>query len=145
MLPCLEAWHAVLGAEREDPAMYPWHLPLVCTFVLQHRSHFLAQHADGQFRTLQFYIDKGVDATVWFARHQVARNGKVKSGFDTAPLEPYAALPRSDFPSGFALSVHDLADGAGGYVGDGYSAYGERMRRLAQATIEGWLETPPRE
>ncbi|MFI6166104.1 DUF5946 family protein [Nocardia sp. NPDC051052] len=143
--PCLEVWHEVLEAEQEDAAMYPWHLPLVCAFVLQHRSHFLAPHADVQFRIIQFYVDKGVDATGWFARHQVARNGKAKRGFDMTPLQPYVALPRSAFPGRFALSVHDLADGSGGYVGDGYPAYGERMRSLARATIEGWLTTPPRE
>lgn len=118
--------------------MYTWHTPLVCAFILQHRSHTLPRFADEQFRMLQFYADRGIEETNRLTRHQVARN-KTGSGYDMEPSSSYAALPAAGFPTGFPLGVHDLADADGGFVGDGYQAYGDRMHRLAEATIRAWL------
>jgi hypothetical protein len=129
-----------LAAEQADPMMYTWHAPLVCAFVLQHRSRLLPQYANGQFRMLQFYADQGIEATNQLARHQIGRNRQSQGGYDMEPLAPYAALPRSGFPVDFALSIHDLR-ATGGFVGDGHQAYGERMHSLAQATIDAWLRT----
>lgn len=90
---CIDDWHEALAEEQADPAMYIWHAPLVCAFVLQHRSRMLSQSADGQFRMLQFYDDQGIEATNQFARHQIARNKRSGTGDDMEPLAPYAALP----------------------------------------------------
>lgn len=138
-MPCVDTWHEALAVEQADPQMYAWHTPLVCTFILQHRSRLMPQFADGQFRLLQFYVDQGIEATHSLARHQVARNKASGSGFDMEPLEPYAALPATASPAVFSLSVHDLKDATGGFVKDGHRAYGERMERLSLATVEAWL------
>ncbi|WP_324188674.1 DUF5946 family protein [Nocardia flavorosea] len=114
----------------------------MCTFVLQHRPHMVPRYADGQFRMLQFYADRGIAATNRLARHQIARN-KDGSGYDLGPLNSYAALPESGFPAGFPLSVHDLRDADGGFTGDGCRAYGDRMHHLAEATVRAWLTSRP--
>lgn len=87
---------------------------------------------------LQFYTDQGIAATNRLARYQIARN-KSGGGYDMGPLGSYAALPVAGFPTGFSLNVHDLKDASGGFVGDGHQAYGERVFRLAEATIQAWL------
>ncbi|WP_405178681.1 DUF5946 family protein [Nocardia sp. NBC_01377] len=142
-MPCIDSWHAALAVEQSDPMMYAWHAPLVCAFVLQHRSRLLPRHADGQFRILQFYVDQGIEATNRLAQHQISRNRRSASGYDMEPLAPYTALPKSVPPADFPLGVNDLRDSAGGFVSDGHRAYGDRMYRLAQTTIRAWLR--PRE
>ncbi|MDV3220354.1 DUF5946 family protein [Intrasporangium sp.] len=141
--PCIDSWHEALAEEQQDRTMYRWHLPLVMTFVLQHRSQFRARQASAQYQLLQLYVDRGLEAVLRVAAHQVARNGRAKSGYDLRPLEPYAALPADVWPSAFGLSVHDLRAGDGGFVSDGYEAYGERMRRLSEATVAAWAVATP--
>jgi hypothetical protein len=140
---CAGTWHEALAAEQADPAMGRWHTPLVCCFVLQHRSRLRARFADGQYRFLQLFLDRGVDAVNAVARERTARNRGPRPAFDSRPFAHYAALPPVEVPRGFARSVHDLRDPDGGFVGDGHDAYGERMRRLAVATVEAWRHAGP--
>jgi hypothetical protein len=135
---CVDTWHEALAAEQADPGMGRWHTPLVCCFVLQHGSWLRPRFADGQYRFLQLFLDQGVDAVNAVARRRTARNRGSRPTFDPRPLAPYAALPPVDVPAAFARSVHDLRDPDGGFVGDGHEAYGERMRRLADATLDAW-------
>jgi hypothetical protein len=39
----------------------------------------------------------------------------------------------------FDLGVHHLRERDGRFVTSGYEAYGDRMRQLAQATVQAWL------
>jgi hypothetical protein len=142
--PCIDTWHEALAEEQQDRTMYRWHLPLVVTFALQHRSRFRAGQASIQYQLLQLYLDRGLEALHRVAAHQIARNGRAKSGYDLRPLEPYPALPADVWPPAFVLSVHDLRAADGGFVSDGHDAYGERMRSLCEATAAAWrAATPP--
>jgi Family of unknown function (DUF5946) len=135
---CLDTWHEALAAEQGDPAMARWHNPLVCCFVLQHRSHFQPRFADGQYRFLQLLLDRGVDAVNAEARRRTARNRGSHPRFDARSMAGYEALPTEWFPPSFSASVNDLRDAQGGFVGDGHAAYGERIRNLTRATVDAW-------
>ncbi|MFC7582979.1 DUF5946 family protein [Nonomuraea antimicrobica] len=91
---CADYYHAILVDEQLDPRMRPWHAVVVCVYLLQHPSRGHEKHLDGQFRMLQYYLDRGLDALLRFAAHQVARNNhRARSGYDLRPLEPYEPLP----------------------------------------------------
>lgn len=135
---CRDTWHEALAAEQGDPAMAAWHNPLVCCYLLQHRQELHPRFANGQYRFLQLFLDRGVDAVNAEARHRTARNRGAHPTFDSRTLDGYEALPTGWFPPSFSASVNDLRDAPGGFVGDGHAAYGERMRILARATVDAW-------
>ncbi|GAA3641839.1 hypothetical protein GCM10022224_000210 [Nonomuraea antimicrobica] len=142
---CADYYHAILVDEQLDPRMRPWHAVVVCVYLLQHPSRGHEKHLDGQFRMLQYYLDRGLDALLRFAAHQVARNNhRARSGYDLRPLEPYEPLPPHGPPERFRTSFCDLPhDGDGGFVSDGHDAYGQRIRDLAEATAESWKSIGP--
>ena len=135
---CFPIWHEALAEEQLDPAMMVWHNPLVCAFILQHRSQIHPRFADGQYRFLQLFVDRGIGAVNAVVRKQTARNRGSAPALDPAELERYESIPRTGFPASFAVSMHHLREPSGGFVTQGYVAYGERMRDLAVATIEAW-------
>lgn len=126
--------------------MAAWHNPLVCGFILQHRSLFQPQFADGRFRFLQLFVDRGLDAVNAVARARTARNRGSALTFDPVELESYEPIPTAGFPAAFAVSMHHVREPGGGFVGQGYAAYGGRMRDFVRATIDAWqlLDQPPR-
>lgn len=134
---CLPVWHAALAAEQADRVMYAWHNPLVCAFLLQHRSHRRDRYADGQFRWLQHYVHEGIDAVNALARRTAARNRRPRPSAP-AELERYHPLPESPQPARFEVSVHHL-ERPGGCMAQGAAAYGRRMTELARATVDAWL------
>jgi len=137
---CIDTWHEALSTERADPSMAVWHTPLVCSFVLQHRSHLQPRFAEGQYRLLQLFVDQGIEAVDAVAREMTRRNRGTRPALDPRTLAAYEPLPRGGgFPRAFALSVGDLRDARGGFVGDGHAAYGARMLALAGATVAAWL------
>jgi len=123
--------------------MATWHSPLVCCFVLQHRSQVRPRFADGQYRFLQLLLDRGINAVNVEARRRTARNRGSHPTFDSRSLDGYEALQSGWFPPSFSASVHDLRDAHGGFVGDGHAAYGERMLILARATADAWSRHRP--
>ncbi|PZG15215.1 hypothetical protein C1J01_24655 [Nonomuraea aridisoli] len=136
---CVDYFHAILAEEQNDPQMYRWHAPVVCVHLLQHPSQAHEKHRDGQFRLLQFYLDKGLDALLRLQAHQVARNNhRARSRYDMAPLEPYAPLPQGGSPGGFRATLCGLPFRDGSFVADGHAAYGDRIRGIAEATVESW-------
>lgn len=135
---CAPVWHEALAAEQADPAMAIWHNPLVCAFLLQHRSQFRPRFADGQYRFLQLFVDRGIDAVNAMAKNRRARNRGSRPDFDDSELNRYEAIPLPGFPTAFAVSIHHLREPTGGFVAQGYAPYGERLRDFAHATIEGW-------
>ena len=136
---CADYYSTILSEEQRDPLMYRWHAVVVCVYLLQHPSRGHGGYLDGQFRMLQFYLDRGLDALLRLQAHQVARNNhRSRAGYDTRPLEPYEPLPAAS-PSGFAASLSDLPyGGEAGFVSGGHETYGERMRALAEATAAAW-------
>jgi ribosomal protein L35AE/L33A len=122
--------------------MYAWHTPLVCAFYLQHRSMYQPRSADGQYRLLQLFVDRGIGAVHAVARGRVARNHGSKPALSTAELARYEGLPARSFPAVFGASVHVLREKGGGFVSQGHTAYEDRMRSWAQATIDGWKVAP---
>ena len=58
---CLPVWHEALAAEQADPQMALWHNPLVCAFVLQHRSQLRPRFADGDISAIAASIASRVD------------------------------------------------------------------------------------
>ena len=136
---CLPVWHEALAAEQADPQMALWHNPLVCAFVLQHRSQLRPRFADGQFRFLQLFIDQGIQAVNAVARRTTARNRGGRPNVTPPEFEAYAPLPITGFPSLFDLAVHHLREADGHFVTSGHQAYGDRMRQFAQATVDAWL------
>lgn len=136
---CLPVWHEALAAERSDPPLARWHNPLVCAFTLQHPSHFRPRFADGQFRFLQLFLDQGIQAVNAVAKRSAARNRGSRPNVVPPEFEAYAPLPIADFPGRFDLAVHHLREADGRLVTSGYEAYGDRMRQLAQATVDAWL------
>ncbi|MFI6325226.1 DUF5946 family protein [Nonomuraea sp. NPDC050556] len=137
---CVDYYHAILAEEQSDPQMYQWHAPVVCAYLLQHSSHAHGKYLDGQFRQLQLYVDQGLDALLRVAAHQVARNNhKAQSGYDPAPLAPYAPLPTSGSPDSFRAAFSGLPVVNGSFVADGHQAYGRRIEIIAAATVESWI------
>lgn len=122
--------------------MYAWHTPLVCAFYLQHRSVHRERFADGQYRLLQLFVDRGIEAVQAVAREHVARNRGSRPEIAAPELARYDGLPVRAFPTTFDVSVHVLRDADGGFVSQGHTAYGGRMRSWAQATIDGWKAAP---
>lgn len=139
---CLHVWHEALAAEQHDQAMYAWHAPLVCAFYLQHRSMHQPRFADGQYRLLQLFVDRGIEAVHAVAREHVARNRGSTPAFPAPELARYRGLPARSFPDAFGVSVHVLREKGGDFISQGYTAYGDRMRYWAQATIDGWRVAP---
>ncbi|MEV0151025.1 MULTISPECIES: DUF5946 family protein [unclassified Nonomuraea] len=136
---CVDYYHAILAEEQADPQMYRWHAPVVCAYLLQHPSRAHEKYLDGQFRQLQLYVDKGLDALLRVAAHQVARNGhRAQSGYDMAPLAAYAPLPPGGSPARFRAAFSGLPFRDGSFVSDGHPAYGRRIEIIAEATVESW-------
>lgn len=141
-LDCLTVWHEALAAEQRDQAMYSWHTPLVCAFYLQHRSMYQPHFADGQYRLLQLFVDRGIEAVHAVARQHVDRNRGSTPAISAPELARYEGLPARSFPAAFDVSVHVLRERGGDFVSRGHMAYGERMRSWAQATLDGWQVEP---
>ena len=135
---CFPVWHEALAEEQSDPTTAAWHNPLVCGCVLQRPSLFRSRFADGQFRFLQLFVDRGIDAVNAQARARTARNRGSAPTFDPVELESYEPIPTTGFPAAFAVTMHDVREPGGGFVGDGYAAYDERMRDFVRATIDAW-------
>ncbi|MEV4321909.1 DUF5946 family protein [Microbispora rosea] len=136
---CVDYYHAILAEEQADPEMYRWHTVVVCAYLLQHPARAYDKYLDGQFRLLQLYLDKGLDALLRVAAHQVARNRHGSwPGYDMAPLAEYAPLPRGGSPGPFRAGFCGLPFRDGSIVPDGYPAYGRRMESIAEATVESW-------
>lgn len=117
--------------------MGAWHIPLVLVYLLQHPDDAEPRFLDGQFRVLQLFCERGLEAVGAFARHQVARN-RARAAYDMRPLEPFAPLPAAR-PAAFPLGVHDLLAPDGTFVGDGTAAYGRRMTAVAVGTVAAYL------
>ncbi|NUO55284.1 MAG: hypothetical protein HOV78_01370 [Hamadaea sp.] len=136
---CVDYYHAILSEEQADPEMYRWHAPVVCAYLLQHPARADAKYLDVQFRLLQLYLDKGLDALLRVAAHQVARNRHgVRSGYDMAPLTPYAPLPSAGVPTRFDAAFRDLPFKDDSFVSDGHPAYGHHIEAIAAATVKSW-------
>ncbi|MEU4545818.1 DUF5946 family protein [Nonomuraea dietziae] len=136
---CADYYHGILAEEQADPEMYRWHAPVVCAYLLQHPSKGDEKYLDGQFRQLQLYVDKGLDALLRLAAHQVARNNhRAQSGYDMTPLATYAPLPLGGSPRHFRTTFCDLPFRDGSFVSDGHPAYGRRIEAIAEATLEAW-------
>ncbi|MEU6413862.1 DUF5946 family protein [Microbispora sp. NPDC046933] len=136
---CVDYYHAILAEEQTDPQMYRWHTPVVCAYLLQHPSRAHGKYLDGQFRLLQLYVDKGLDALLRVAAHQVARNRHgARSSYDMAPLAEYAPLPQGGSPGPFRAAFCGLPTRDGSFVADGHPAYGRRIEIIAEATVEAW-------
>ncbi|MBB3732541.1 DUF5946 family protein [Nonomuraea dietziae] len=136
---CADYYHAILAEEQADPEMYRWHAPVVCAYLLQHPSRGHEKYLDSQFRYLQFYVDKGLDALLRVAAHQVARNNhRARSGYDMTPVATYAPLPLGRTPRYFRATFCELPCSDGSFVSDGHLAYGRRIETIAEATLEAW-------
>ncbi|MBN6056539.1 hypothetical protein JYK22_31720, partial [Nonomuraea sp. RK-328] len=136
---CVDYYHGILSEEQADPQMYRWHTPVVCAYLLQHPSGAHEKHLDGQFRILQLYVDKGLDAMLRVAAHQVARNNqRARSGYDMAPLEAYEPLPPGGPPERFRAAFSELPFRDGSFVPDGHPAYGRGIETIAAATVGAW-------
>ncbi|MFK4034554.1 DUF5946 family protein [Nonomuraea wenchangensis] len=136
---CVDYYHAILSEEQADPQMYRWHAPVVCAYLLQHPSGAHEKYLDGQFRQLQLYLDKGLDALLRVAARQVARNShRARAGYDMSPLAAYEPLPTGGPPGHFRASFGGLPFRDGSFVFDGHQAYGRRIALIAGATVESW-------
>lgn len=136
---CVDYYHGILAEEQRDPRMFRWHAPVVCAYLLQHPARSHAKYLDGQFRLLQLYVDKGLDALLRVMAHQVARNRHGSgAGYDMAPLEPYAPLPQGGSPGPFGATFCGLRFVDGSFVADGHLAYGQRVEAIAEATLASW-------
>ncbi|WP_169949705.1 DUF5946 family protein [Microbispora sp. H11081] len=136
---CADYYHAILAEEQADPQMYRWHTVVVCAYLLQHPSRAHEKYLGTQFRLLQFFLDKGLDALLRVAAYQVARNRHgSRSGYDPAPFEAYEPLPSGASPGPFRAGFSGLPFRDGSFVADGHAAYGLRMRAIAEATVESW-------
>jgi len=135
---CFPIWHEALAAEQVDPTMAAWHTPLVCAFILQHRSCFQPRFADGQYRFLQLFVDRGIDAVNASARRRTARNRGSARAVDLGELQRYEPIAVDIFPEAFTVGMHHVRDPGGGFLEHGHGAYGRRLRDVAVATIEGW-------
>lgn len=136
---CVDYYHAILAEEQADPRMYRWHAPVVCAYLLQHPSRAHEKYLDGQFRQLQLYLDKGLDALLSVAAHQVAWNKRgAGSSYDMAPLAAYAPLPSGGPPRHFRATFSGLPVRDGSFVADGHPAYGHHIEAIAEATVESW-------
>ncbi|MEV4569336.1 DUF5946 family protein [Nonomuraea sp. NPDC049419] len=135
---CVDYYHGILAEEQSDPQMFRWHACVVVTYLLQHPSRAHEKYLDDQYRQLQLYVDQGLDALLRLAAHRVARNNhRARRSHDTAPLTAYAPLPKGE-PPGFSASFSGLPVKDGSFVFDGHSAYGDRIKAIAEATVESW-------
>ena len=140
---CVDYYHAILAEEQSDPQMYRWHLPVVCAYLLQHPSRGHAKYLDAQFRQLQLYLDRGLDALLRVAAHQVARNKHgTRFSYDLAPFAAYQSLPLGGPPAHFRASFCELPFRDGSFVSDGHLAYGHRIETIAEATVDSWRSLP---
>lgn len=137
--PCRPIWYAALAEEQLDPIMGQWHNPLVCIFALQHESMFNRTFASSQLQFLQLFVEEGAGAVNAVARGLRAHNKGAGIELDAPELNRYAGIGDGSLPRSFALSLHHLRCADGEFLTDGHDAYGERMRQLAQATIDAWL------
>ena len=136
---CVDYYHAILAEEQADPQMYRWHAPVVCAYLLQHPSRAHEKYLDSQFRLLQLYMDKGLDALLRVAAHQVARNKHgTRSSYDMRPLAEYTSLPSDGSPGQFRATFCGLPFSGGSFVSDGHLAYGHRIEIIVEATVESW-------
>ncbi|WP_157549906.1 DUF5946 family protein [Nonomuraea candida] len=141
---CADYYNAVLAEEQLDPEMYRWHAIVVCVYLLQHPSRGHEKYLDGQFRYLQFYVDKGLDALQRLRNHQVARNNhRSRAGYDLTPLAAYEPLPPAAPAGPFRAAFAGLPHENDSFVFDGHEAYGQRMHTLAEATLESWKPGGP--
>lgn len=137
---CEAVYHEILAAEQQDPVLARWHTVVVCAYLLQHSSRGHAASLDGQFRMLQLYRDRGLDALLRVTAHQRARNWHgVRVGYDMAPLEPYAPLPQGTPPARFRCGFLDMHDLVGDFGRDGYREYARRLDGIVAATVDGWI------
>jgi len=112
---------------------------VVCAYLLQHPSGAHEKYLDGQFRLLQLYVDKGLDALLRAVAHQVARNKHgARSSYDMAPFAPYVPLPPGRSPGHFRATFCGLPFRDGSFVFDGHLAYGRRIEIIAEATVGSW-------
>lgn len=136
---CRPVWYAALAEEQLDPIMGQWHNPLVCIYALQHDSMFNRRFADSQLQFLQLFVEEGPGAVNAVARSLRARNKGAGIELDAPELNRYAGIGDAQLPHSFALSLHHLRSADGEFLTDGHDAYGERMRQVAQATVDAWI------
>ncbi|GGS82975.1 DUF5946 family protein [Nonomuraea spiralis] len=137
---CVDYYHAILSEEQADPVMYRWHAPVVCAYLLQHPYRGHEKYLDGQFRQLQLLLDKGLDALLRAAAHQIARNRHgSRAGYDMEPLAAYEPLPPGGPPRDFRATFSGLPVRDGSFVADGHAAYGQHIEAVVRATVESWL------
>jgi hypothetical protein len=98
---CSTVWYEALAAEQLDPAMGVWHTPLVCAFYLQHHSVYRPRVADGQYRFLRLFVDRGIEAVHVAARKSVARNRGSAPRVLPEELARYEGFPGRGFPAAF--------------------------------------------
>lgn len=137
---CRPLWYEALAEEQIDAVLGQWHNPLVCIFALQHRSMFREKFADGQFRFLQLFVERGPGAVNAVARSLRKKNKGAGVDLEAPELLAYEGIGAADFPAGFALSMRHLRTAEGDFLADGYDAYGERMVELAVATLQAWRD-----
>ena len=126
---CFPVWHAALAEEQSDPTMAAWHNPLVCGFVLQHPSLLQPRFADGQFRFSSFSsTEASTLSTPWLGQGQRAIAGALR--LRPGGARELRADPTTGFPAAFAVSLRHVREPGGGFVGDGYAAYDERIAGL---------------
>ncbi|MEV5495835.1 DUF5946 family protein [Nonomuraea fuscirosea] len=143
---CADYYHEVLSEEQRDPEMYRWHAVVVCAYLLQHPPAGPGAYLDGQYRLLQFYADKGLDALTRLQAYRVARNNhRARATDDPGPLAPYAPLPATRPGGGFRATFSDLPFHDGSFLTDGHAAYGDRIDTIARATLETYGSSPARE
>lgn len=136
---CVDYYHAILAEEQADPQMFRWHTLVVCAYLLQHPSSGHEKYLDVQFRLLQLYVDKGLDALIRVADHQVARNKHGRRfSYDMASLAAYAPLPPGGSPGLFRATFCGLPFRDGSFVSDGHLASGHHIETIAEATVESW-------
>lgn len=135
---CLPIWHAALAEEQADPQMYRWHSPLVCIFLLQHRSLINWEFVDTQFRYVQLFVNQGIDAVNHVASQVTASNHGPNPRFISPELAQFGPLLPAEFPHAFDLSLHDVQEPGGGFVTRGHDQYGDRLCDLGKTTISAW-------
>lgn len=135
--PCLPVWHEALATEHGDSKMARWHNPLVCSFLLQHKSAFRRDHGNQQFQFLQLFLDRGIEVVNETAKRLVEQNSGI-SRTHSYELDSYQCIPGDGFPSGFSLSIHNLK-GPKGFIDTSHLQYGQRMAELCQSTVDGWM------
>jgi hypothetical protein len=133
---CTATFHELLAREQQSPELAAYHGIVVPCYFLQHSGDLPEAMRDVQWRMLQLFAERGIEALHRVQHHLRRMNSHRRHRpLSFSVLDDFEALPNVSPPRSFDVSVAHLAGPDGSFPVEGYD---RRVRALVDATLRAW-------